>query len=103
MSVRPDQGDRHGDHSAAHDVLAAEAFPVSVADPTIHPRSVLLPDDPTGIEEPHDVLAAEEFAMPALPTPSVVSRPRGGLRSRSRLIAAGFVLAALLLRRWRRA
>ena len=24
-----------------------------------------LPDDPAGIEEPHDVLAAEEFAMPA--------------------------------------
>ena len=24
-----------------------------------------LPEDPTGIEEPHDVLAAEEFAMPA--------------------------------------
>ena len=24
-----------------------------------------LPDDPTGIEEPHDVLAAEEFALPA--------------------------------------
>lgn len=23
-----------------------------------------LPDDPTGIEEPHDILAAEEFAMP---------------------------------------
>jgi len=23
-----------------------------------------LPEDPTGIEEPHDVLAAEEFAMP---------------------------------------
>jgi hypothetical protein len=24
-----------------------------------------LPDDPEGIEEPHDVLAAEEFAIPA--------------------------------------
>jgi LPXTG-motif cell wall-anchored protein len=24
-----------------------------------------IPDDPEGIEEPHDVLAAEEFAMPA--------------------------------------
>ena len=23
-----------------------------------------LPDDPTGIQEPHDILAAEEFAMP---------------------------------------
>jgi len=26
---------------------------------------VVLPDDPTGIAEPHDVLAAEEFALPA--------------------------------------
>jgi hypothetical protein len=24
-----------------------------------------IPDDPEGIDEPHDVLAAEEFAMPA--------------------------------------
>ena len=24
-----------------------------------------IPKDPTGIEEPHDVLAADEFAMPA--------------------------------------
>ena len=24
-----------------------------------------LPEDPSGIQEPHDVLAAEEFAMPA--------------------------------------
>lgn len=103
MSVRPDQGDGHGADSAAHDVLAAEAFPVSVADPTIHPRSVLLPDDPTGIEEPHDVLAAEEFAMPALRTHTVVARPGGGLVSRSRLIAAGLVLTALFLRRRRRA
>jgi hypothetical protein len=23
-----------------------------------------LPDDPSGIQEPHDILAAEEFAMP---------------------------------------
>jgi hypothetical protein len=28
-------------------------------------RDERFPGDPTGIEEPHDVLAAEEFAMPA--------------------------------------
>jgi hypothetical protein len=28
-------------------------------------RDERLPPDPTGITEPHDVLAAEEFAMPA--------------------------------------
>jgi MYXO-CTERM domain-containing protein len=28
-------------------------------------RTERIPPDPTGIQEPHDVLAAEEFAMPA--------------------------------------
>lgn len=34
------------------------------ADPSLRHR-VVLPDDPAGILEPHDILAAEEFAMPA--------------------------------------
>jgi len=34
-------------------------------DPTLRHRPIALPDDPSGIAEPHDVLAAEEFAMPA--------------------------------------
>ena len=29
------------------------------------PRTASIPDDPAGIPEPHDTLAAEEFAMPA--------------------------------------
>ena len=49
----------------AHDVLAAEAFAVPSADPSLRHRPITLPGDPTGIAEPHDVLAAEEFAMPA--------------------------------------
>src|ERR1700716_2093725 len=53
-----------GSDSAAHNVLAAEAFALPLADPAIRPRPVVLPDDPTGIGQPHDVLAAEEFAMP---------------------------------------
>ena len=32
---------------------------------SIGTRDERLPPDPTGIQEPHDVLAAEEFAMPA--------------------------------------
>jgi hypothetical protein len=99
MVARPDQRHNEGTDSAARDVLAAEAFPVSIADPTIHSRSVSLPDDPTGIEEPHDILAAEEFAMPALRTQARMSRQGGALTSRSWLIAAGLVLAALVLRR----
>ena len=31
---------------------------------SLHHGPVTLPGDPTGIAEPHDVLAAEEFAMP---------------------------------------
>jgi hypothetical protein len=102
MAARPDQSENGGTDSAAHDVLAAEAFAVSVADPTIHQQSVLLPDDPSGIEEPHDVLAAERFAMPALRRQSGGSREGSALTSRVRLIVAGLVLVALVLRRRRR-
>jgi hypothetical protein len=49
----------------ARDVLAAEAFAVPARDPSLKHDPVVLPDDPTGIAEPHDILAAEEFAMPA--------------------------------------
>jgi hypothetical protein len=34
------------------------------------------PADPTGIQEPHDVLAAEEFAMPAPDHPEGTTEPR---------------------------
>ena len=46
-------------------MLAAEAFAVPTGDPSLRHEPVVLPDDPTGISEPHDILAAEEFAMPA--------------------------------------
>ena len=46
-------------------MLAAEAFAMPARDPCLHHGPVVLPDDPTGIAEPHDVLAAEEFPMPA--------------------------------------
>jgi hypothetical protein len=59
----PDQPKPRED--AAHDVLAAEAFAMPSADPTLRHQPITLPDDPSGIAEAHDVLAAEEFAMPA--------------------------------------
>jgi hypothetical protein len=37
-------------------------------------REARYPADPTGIQEPHDVLAAEEFAMPA---PDATGRASG--------------------------
>ena len=46
-------------------MLAAEAFAVPAEDPSLKHGPVVLPDDPSGISEPHDILAAEEFAMPA--------------------------------------
>jgi len=85
-----------------------------------------LPEDPTGIEEPHDILAAEEFAMPvrsrgeippdpihephdvlaaeefAFPTSGVRESTHYGLDPRSFLPAAGVLfLLALVLRRLR--
>ena len=44
------------------------------------PDTDAIPPDPSGIEEPHDVLAAEEFAMPTRrsdvpPDPSGIQEP----------------------------
>jgi MYXO-CTERM domain-containing protein len=61
-------------------------------------RDSRLPPDPSGISEPHDVLAAEEFAMPA------GSEPHGeATRPDPRTLVPLLLLAALavflLLRR----
>jgi hypothetical protein len=85
-------------------VLAAEAFAVPVRDPELRQDRVVLPDDPSGIEAPHDVLAAEEFAMPA---PKGRLEAGGVARARTkRRLATGGALAALAgllaLRRRRR-
>jgi len=62
-------------------------------------REARLPEDPTGIEEPHDVLAAEEFAMP---TGGGTDPHSEGFDPRSLIpaLALGLVLA-LLFRRLR--
>ncbi|HEY6781046.1 MAG TPA: LPXTG cell wall anchor domain-containing protein [Thermoleophilaceae bacterium] len=64
-------------------------------------RDERFPPDPTGITEPHDVLAAEEFPMPAGSEPHVVDTGSSG---RSWLPLAGLLAAitvVLLLRRRR--
>jgi hypothetical protein len=94
-------------NEAAHDVLAAEAFAVPSADPTLRHHPITLPDDPSGIAEAHDVLAAEEFAMPA---PRGASESGGGplalagrAASPKRIGIAGAVaLLALIVFRRRR-
>lgn len=40
-------------------------------------REIDLPDDPTGIDQPHDVLAAEEFALPARSAGDIPPDPTG--------------------------
>lgn len=40
-------------------------------------HEVDLPKDPTGIEQPHDVLAAEEFAMPTRSAGDIPPDPTG--------------------------
>ncbi len=94
---------------AARDVLAAEAFALPSADPTLRHQPITLPEDPTGIAEAHDVLAAEEFAMPA---PRLSSESSGGALARAGeaaspkriAIAAAVALVMLLaLKRRRRA
>jgi MYXO-CTERM domain-containing protein len=63
-------------------------------------RGNRIPGDPTGIREPHDVLAAEEFAMPAGAEPH--GDDDGGRRSPRAflpLALAGVVLLLLVRRR----
>ena len=64
-------------------------------------RENRIPGDPTGLREAHDVLAAEEFAMPAGAEPHGADRDAGpGIRAFLPL-GAGLLLLLLLLRRRR--
>ena len=62
-------------------------------------RDERVPPDPTGIHEPHDVLAAEEFAMPAGAEPH---GDDGGPGARAYLPLALAALILLLVLRRRR-
>jgi MYXO-CTERM domain-containing protein len=59
-----------------------------------------IPPDPTGIQEPHDVLAAEEFAMPGAGVDHEASD--SFVDPRSLIPGALLILLALLLLRRRR-
>lgn len=74
-------------------------------DPELHHHGpIQLPEDPTGSAEPHDILAAEEFPMPApyAPSGTALAERRGGLPRLAIEVAAGFVVLALLRRLLRR-
>jgi len=58
------------------------------------PRESPLPDDPTGIEEPHDVLAAEEFAVPARSPGAIPPDPTGLQEPHDTLAAEEFPMPA---------
>lgn len=62
-------------------------------------RENRIPGDPTGLREPHDVLAAEEFAMPAGAEPH---GDGGGFDPRTFVPLGALVLLMLLLIRRRR-
>jgi hypothetical protein len=62
-------------------------------------RENRFPGDPTGIREPHDVLAAEEFAMPAGVEPHEADGGGLGVRALLPLILAGLVVLIALRRR----
>jgi MYXO-CTERM domain-containing protein len=65
---------------------------------TIPARGNSVPSDPTGLREPHDVLAAEEFPMPAGAEPHD-DGGGPGLRAFLPLGLAALVLLVLLRRR----
>jgi MYXO-CTERM domain-containing protein len=62
-------------------------------------RENRFPGDPTGIREPHDVLAAEEFAMPAGAETHPGDGGGPGLRALLPLALAGLVVLIALRRR----
>jgi hypothetical protein len=63
-------------------------------------RDERYPPDPSGVEQPHDVLAAEEFAMPAGGEPA--AEPSGfDARTLVPLVALVVLLALLIARRRR--
>ena len=62
-------------------------------------RENRVPSDPTGIREAHDVLAAEEFAMPAGSEPHESDGGGPGVRAFLPLALAGLVLVLVLRRR----
>jgi hypothetical protein len=64
-------------------------------------RDERLPPDPTGIQEPHDVLAAEEFAMPAGAEPHDEGRAGPDPRTLVPLVLIAALVAFLVLRRHR--
>lgn len=65
-------------------------------------RDERFPPDPTGITEPHDVLAAEEFAMPAGSEPHGDESDSGARAWLPLAALLAAVLTALLLLRRRR-
>jgi hypothetical protein len=62
-------------------------------------RDERIPPDPSGIQEPHDVLAAEEFAMPAGAEPHDEGRGRPDPRTLVPLVLLAALVAFLVLRR----
>jgi MYXO-CTERM domain-containing protein len=65
---------------------------------SIPARENRIPGDPTGIREPHDVLAAEEFAMPAGAEPHD-DGTGPGLRAFLPLALAALILVLVVRRR----
>ena len=72
-------------------MLAADEFGIGT-------RDERMPPDPTGIQQPHDVLAAEEFAMPAGAEPHPESG-RPDPRTLVPLVLLIALIAFLVLRR----
>lgn len=64
-------------------------------------RQLALPDDPTGIAEAHDILAAEDFAMPAGPDRLVHKLRNSDKRGRLVFLAAAVVAAVAVAHRRR--
>ena len=88
--------DHHEAHPPEDPTGIAEPHDVLAAEEFAMPARSAgdIPPDPTGIHEPHDVLAAEEFAMP---TAGAGEAGPGRLDPRSLIPLAALALLSLLL------
>ena len=98
MADTPDSGRSEGYPSDPSGIQ--EPHDVLAAEEFAMPtRDRRYPRDPSGIQEPHDVLAAEEFAMPAPGSEAGAHADRSDPRGWLPLVLLAAAAAVLILRR----
>src|SRR6266513_5411301 len=97
--ARTPNGDREGGVPADPSGIDEPHDVLAAEEFAMPTRDDRFPTDPSGIQEPHDVLAAEEFAMPAPGSDASGRRGRFEPRAWLPLVLVGAAVVVLLRRR----